>query len=77
MHQVFKPDGGPLCDQDVEGGEQVATMNLFAGALGLFKNPVSHRPVDFDDPTEAAEIVLLADLLLRLLDRVQSRLAGS
>lgn len=76
MQQAFKPEGGPLCDAAAEGGEQVATMNLFAGALGLFKNPVSHRPVDFDDPTEAAEIVLLADLLLRLLDRTQARLSG-
>jgi hypothetical protein len=27
--------------------------------------------VDFCDPTEAAEIVLLADLLLRLLDKIE------
>jgi len=45
-------------------------MNLFTGAIGLFKNPSSHRRVDFTDPTEAAEIVLLADLLLRLLGKI-------
>ncbi len=48
-------------------------MNLFAGATGLFKNPTSHRPVDYDDPVVAGEIVLLADLLLRLLDQVEAR----
>jgi hypothetical protein len=37
--------------------------------IGIVKNPSSHRQVDFDDPTLASEVVLLADLLLRLLDR--------
>jgi hypothetical protein len=32
--------------------------------------------VDFNDPTEAAEIVLLADLLLRLLAKVQAAGTG-
>lgn len=45
-------------------------MEMFAGAIGLFKNPPSHRRVDYSDPTEAAEVVLLADLLLRILNRL-------
>ncbi|WP_076827732.1 TIGR02391 family protein [Frankia sp. CcI49] len=61
---------GPLCRHDAEGGESVAMMELFKGAVGLFKNPSSHRRVTFDDPTEAAEIILLADLLLRLLRKI-------
>ena len=52
-------------------------MELFAGAIGTFKNPPSHRQVDFADPTEASEVVLLADLLMRLLDRVEDRVADS
>jgi hypothetical protein len=43
-------------------------MALFWGAIGVFKNPTSHRPVDYGDPAMAAEAVLLADLLLRMLD---------
>jgi uncharacterized protein (TIGR02391 family) len=69
MRQAFKPDGGPLTDAKQEKGEQDATSSLFAGAIGTFKNPTSHRDVEYDDPTEASEIVVLGDLLLRMLDR--------
>ena len=68
MKEAFKK-GGPLADPALEGGEQQATMALFWGAIGVFKNPSSHRQVDFDDPTLASEIILLADLLHRMLDR--------
>jgi uncharacterized protein (TIGR02391 family) len=76
MQQAFRlpkgdgGDGGPLYRTEDEPGESVAVMNLFAGAIGLFKNPASHRRVDFGDATEAAEVVLLADLLMRLLDKL-------
>jgi uncharacterized protein (TIGR02391 family) len=62
--------GGKLIDAATADAEEQAVANLFRGALGAFKNPPSHRRVDFDDPTEAAEIVLLASLLLRILDRL-------
>jgi uncharacterized protein (TIGR02391 family) len=65
---ALHPDTGPLADSRLEGGERTAISHLFAGALGAFKNPTSHRVVDFDDPAVAADIILLADLLLRLLD---------
>lgn len=76
MRQAFKPDGGPLADPGADPGERVALMELFAGSIGAFKNPPSHRTVHFDDPTEAAEVVQLADLLLRLLRRAQQRVAS-
>jgi len=86
MREAFRPtprdpkdtqSTGPLTDADADRGEQVATMELFAGAIGMLKNPTSHRQVNYDDVTEAAEVVLLADLLHRVLDRVEVRLAAA
>jgi hypothetical protein len=48
-------------------------MALVWGAIGVFKNPASHPQVEFDDPTFAADVILLADLLLRILDRTEKR----
>jgi len=70
MQLAFAPSGGPLWRADLDKGESVALMELFKGAIGLFKNPSSHRRVDLADPTEAVEIILLADLLLRLLLKI-------
>ena len=70
MRAAFKPEAGPLSDSSLDSGEQVGMMELFAGAIGTFKNPSSHRQVDYGDPTEASEVVMLADLLMRILDRL-------
>lgn len=73
MRLAFNPDKpGPLADPEQVPAERKATADLFAGAIGTFKNPSSHRQVSFEDPTVASEIVIFADLLLRLLDRVEA-----
>jgi uncharacterized protein (TIGR02391 family) len=78
MRGAFSPTKpGPLADVEADPGERLATMELFAGAIGLFKNPSSHRSVDYAAPTTAADIVLLADLLHRILDEVEHRLGGA
>ncbi len=60
MNQAFAPDGGLLRDEEAEVAEQLGLMNLFKGAFAYFRNPLGHRSIEFDDPTEAAEAVLLA-----------------
>ena len=74
MRKAFSPKDGALRDPGAEGGEQQATADLFAGAIGAYKNPASHRTVKFDDPVEAAEVIQLADLLLRIVQRAEDRL---
>jgi uncharacterized protein (TIGR02391 family) len=69
MRRAFHEDNGPLTDKTVEKSERLATSALFAGAIGSYKNPHSHRDVDLDDPDEAMEIVSLANHLLRIVDR--------
>lgn len=72
MRKAFEPGKGPLSIQNLEAGEQQARSDLFAGVIGSFKNPTSHRAVVYEDPTEASEVVLVADLLMRVLDSVEA-----
>jgi len=74
MRKAFSPKDGVLRDPGTEGGEQQAIADLFAGAIGTYKNPASHRTVKFDDAVEAAEVIQLADLLLRIVHRADARL---
>jgi uncharacterized protein (TIGR02391 family) len=67
MRKAFHEDNGPLTDKDVEKSERQARSALFAGAIGAYKNPHSHREVNLEDPDEAMEIVLLANHLLRIV----------
>jgi uncharacterized protein (TIGR02391 family) len=74
IRKAFDVENGPLTDKAAEQGERQARSDLFAGAIGSYKNPHSHRNVDLDDPDEAAEIIMLANHLLRIID---ARVVGS
>ena len=68
MRQAFDKTKGPLTDMAREDGEREALGHLFAGAIGSYKNPHSHRTVTISDPKEAQEMVLLASHLLRIVE---------
>jgi uncharacterized protein (TIGR02391 family) len=66
--KAFDPKNGPLTDMAADEAEREARAYLFAGAIDSYKNPQSHRNVDLDDPDEVAEIIMLANHLLRIVD---------
>jgi uncharacterized protein (TIGR02391 family) len=53
--------------------EQEGVYNLFKGAIALFKNPSSHRTVDYDDRLAVIQIIAFADLLLKIISTAQPR----
>lgn len=72
MRRAFG-DSGSLRDPGLDRGEADARAALFAGSIGTYKNPASHRVVDTTDPEEAIEAILLANSLLRIVSRSPRR----
>lgn len=68
--------GGALVDPSWTKGEQDGVRNLFAGTLAILRNPAGHHEVTFDDVSEAYDAVHAASLLMRILDRIECRIAG-
>lgn len=75
MNKAFGPSG-VLTDLAAVKGEQEGTRAMFAGTYAVLRNPSGHRDVNYDDVAEAAEAVTTASLLMRILDRIERRLAA-
>ena len=66
--RAFNANDGPLRDQAAPTAEREALAALMTGAFALYRNPFGHGTKQQDDPNEAAEIIMLATHLLRIID---------
>ncbi len=75
MRKAFDPDRGPLTDLATLRAERESLANLFAGAIGSYKNPHSHRNVTID-ALQAVEMITIASHLLTIVDKRRSNDRG-
>jgi uncharacterized protein (TIGR02391 family) len=73
MRKAFDPERGALTDTSVPKAERQAVADLFCGAIGLYKNPHSHRDVNLQF-NNAFEMLLLASHLLNIVDQRKGQL---
>ena len=67
MRKAFHETSGPLTDSSAPASERQALSHLFAGAIGSYKNPHSHRKVAIG-VREAIEMLILASHLMAIVE---------
>lgn len=68
MRRAFGPPNGPLVPIDLPKSEQESLAHLFAGAIGWFKNPQSHRNVGLGNIDYAVQVLMFASHLMYLAE---------
>lgn len=70
IKEAFNSEKGILTDyKNPNKSEKEADYFLFMGAIGAFKNPSSHRDINFEDPKIAISLILFANTLLQIVDK--------
>jgi uncharacterized protein (TIGR02391 family) len=72
MGKAFNYQSGKLTDASLPEPERRAMAALFTGAIGLFKNPGSHRHLNIIDPVQAGRLLMFASELLAIVDSRRS-----
>lgn len=68
MRKAFDKNSGALTNHTLPEAEKDALSHLFAGAIGLYKNPHSHRNEPITKPEEAINLLIFASHLLNIVD---------
>jgi uncharacterized protein (TIGR02391 family) len=68
MKKAFDPDTGPLRDKAAPRPRQKARCELFTGAFGEIRNPKGHNDPTITDALVAAEELMAAGVLRRIVD---------
>lgn len=59
----------PIISFSENEDEQKSAFFLYSGAIGSFKNPLSHRFLDTTDPIKTYECITMASMLVRMLEK--------
>ncbi|NLN69981.1 MAG: hypothetical protein GX142_04250 [Chloroflexi bacterium] len=63
-------NSGTLKSKFLNDSEKLGYRDLYAGIVGTFKNPSSHRHID-PSPEEGGAIIAFIDLLLKMLEKLR------
>jgi uncharacterized protein (TIGR02391 family) len=74
MNKAFSPTTGKLTVVTCAvPAEQEGVQSLFRGAISFFKNPSSHRTIDYNDRLNAIKTIVFAELLFDILSKAKLR----
>lgn len=68
VDKAFDAKVGLLTDPELTDTEKARYHEMMRGTIGTFKNPLSHRDVNYDDPVVAVGLILFANSLIQTIE---------
>lgn len=68
VDKAFDAKTGLLTDPELTDTEKTRYHEMIRGTIGTFKNPLSHRDVNYDDPVIAVGLILFANSLIQTIE---------